>query len=239
MVLHCYVQVWGGRPRPPPLKLILTVKDRNTWDMKRSTSKAAGEGARPTHSSGFRIAAMRPVFEWQIGSRAVRLGKRTLIMGVVNVTPDSFSDGGVNFDRDRAVEYALKLLHDGADIIDVGGESTRPGANVVSEGDAVTEKEELERVIPVISAVKQQECPGDCLRGYLQGRCGACRRESRGGDRQRCQRISVGPANEEDAGGIEVWGRADAYAWASPGMEDVAAANGRGDSGQTRTAGAF
>ena len=74
---------------------------------------------------------MRPVFEWQIGSRALQLGKRTLIMGVVNVTPDSFSDGGVNFDRDRAVEYALKLLQDGADIIDVGGESTRPGAKVV------------------------------------------------------------------------------------------------------------
>ena len=62
----------------------------------------------------------------------VQLGKRTLIMGVVNVTPDSFSDGGVNFDRDRAVEYALKLLQDGADIIDVGGESTRPGAKVAS-----------------------------------------------------------------------------------------------------------
>ena len=72
-------------------------------------------------------------------------------MGVVNVTPDSFSDGGVNFDRDRAVEHALKLLQDGADIIDVGGESTRPGASVVSAADAVTEKEELERVIPVIS----------------------------------------------------------------------------------------
>jgi dihydropteroate synthase len=99
---------------------------------------------------------MRPVFEWQIGSRAVQLGKRTLIMGVVNVTPDSFSDGGVNFDRDRSVEYALRLLQDGADIIDVGGESTRPGANVVSAGDTVTEKEELERVIPVISAVKQK-----------------------------------------------------------------------------------
>ena len=99
---------------------------------------------------------MRPVFEWQIGSRAVQLGKRTLIMGVVNVTPDSFSDGGVNFDRDRAVEYALKLLHDGADIIDVGGESTRPGASVVSAAGAVTEKEELERVIPVISVVKQK-----------------------------------------------------------------------------------
>jgi len=101
---------------------------------------------------------MRPVFEWQIGSRALQLGKRTLIMGVVNVTPDSFSDGGVNFDRDRAVEYALTLLHDGADIIDVGGESTRPGATVISaneSGDAVSEKEELERVIPVITGVKQ------------------------------------------------------------------------------------
>ena len=53
-------------------------------------------------------------------------------MGVVNVTPDSFSDGGAHFDRERAVEFALKLLQDGADIIDVGGESTRPGAKVTS-----------------------------------------------------------------------------------------------------------
>jgi dihydropteroate synthase len=75
---------------------------------------------------------------------------------VVNVTPDSFSDGGANFDRDRAVEHALKLLQDGADIIDVGGESTRPGAKVFSAGNSVSEKEELERVIPVISAVKQK-----------------------------------------------------------------------------------
>jgi dihydropteroate synthase len=99
---------------------------------------------------------MRPVFEWQIGSRALQLGKRTLIMGVVNVTPDSFSDGGVNFDRDRAVEHALKLLHEGADIIDVGGESTRPGAKVSGTDAVVTEKEELERVIPVITGVKKK-----------------------------------------------------------------------------------
>jgi dihydropteroate synthase len=101
---------------------------------------------------------MRPVFEWQIGSRTVRLGKRTLIMGVVNVTPDSFSDGGTNFDRARAVDYGLKLLEDGADIIDVGGESTRPGAKVAyaAEPGDVSEKEELERVIPVISGVKQK-----------------------------------------------------------------------------------
>jgi len=99
---------------------------------------------------------MRPVFDWLIGSRALQLGKRTLIVGVVNVTPDSFSDGGVSFDRDRAVEYAIKLLQDGADIVDVGGESTRPGAKVsgADAGAAVTEKEELERVIPVIAGVK-------------------------------------------------------------------------------------
>jgi len=101
---------------------------------------------------------MRPVFEWQIGSRALQLGKRTLIMGVVNVTPDSFSDGGTNFDRDRAVEHALKLLQDGADIIDVGGESTRPGAKVQTAdvSAVVNEKEELERVIPVVTGLKQR-----------------------------------------------------------------------------------
>ena len=98
---------------------------------------------------------MRPVFDWLIGSRGLQLGKRTLIMGVVNVTTDSFSDGGVHFNRDRAVEYALKLLHDAADIIDVGGESTRPGAKASGTGNvAVSEKEELERVIPVIAALK-------------------------------------------------------------------------------------
>ncbi len=118
---------------------------------------------------------MRPVFHWNLGSRVLELGKRTLSMGVVNVTPDSFSDGGLYFDRDRAVEHALQLLDDGADIIDVGGESTRPGARVLateavvagrgeSSGTvpdpkgrvAVSEKEELERVIPVIAAIKRK-----------------------------------------------------------------------------------
>lgn len=111
---------------------------------------------------------MRPVFEWNLGSRSVRLGKRTLIMGVVNVTPDSFSDGGLYYDPDRALEHALKLLEDGADIIDVGGESTRPGTPVVSDESGnssatarseprypVSEAEELQRVIPVISSLKK------------------------------------------------------------------------------------
>lgn len=92
------------------------------------------------------------------------LGKRTLVMGVVNVTPDSFSDGGQFLDRDKAVEHALQLLDEGADIIDVGGESTRPGAKAGSgegkKGEAartVSEKEELERVIPVISQLKEKK----------------------------------------------------------------------------------
>jgi len=111
---------------------------------------------------------MRPIFEWHLANRTVQLGRHTLLMGVVNVTPDSFSDGGAHFDCDRAVEYGLQLLREGADILDVGGESTRPGVPVRVAGEetagdssktaaAVSEKEELERVIPVISRLKQQE----------------------------------------------------------------------------------
>jgi dihydropteroate synthase len=113
---------------------------------------------------------MRPVFEWNLGSRSLPLGKRTLIMGVVNVTPDSFSDGGLHFDRDAAGEFALRLLSDGADILDIGGESTRPGAKLArletvsrkaSAGQPagvaqVSEEEELERILPVIASIKQQ-----------------------------------------------------------------------------------
>lgn len=109
---------------------------------------------------------MRPVFEWNIGSRLLQLGKRTLIMGVVNVTPDSFSDGGLYVNRERAVEHALQLLNEGADIIDVGGESTRPGAAVqitneppttaAAENRPISEQQELERVIPVITVLKQK-----------------------------------------------------------------------------------
>jgi dihydropteroate synthase len=103
---------------------------------------------------------MRPVFEWNLGNRVLQLGKRTLIMGIVNVTPDSFSDGGQFLDKDRAVEHALQLFQDGADIVDIGGESTRPGAAVAGSPDpdkrAVSEEEELKRVVPVIEALKQR-----------------------------------------------------------------------------------
>jgi len=94
---------------------------------------------------------MRAVFQWSLGKRTLELGKRTLIMGIVNVTPDSFSDGGLYLDSEKATEHALRLLEEGADIIDVGGESTRPGAKA-----AVGAEEEVRRVLPVITAVKKQ-----------------------------------------------------------------------------------
>ncbi|WP_395107551.1 dihydropteroate synthase [Actinomadura sp. SCN-SB] len=78
---------------------------------------------------------------------------RCLVMGVVNVTPDSFSDGGAWFDADKAIRHGLDLMAEGADLIDVGGESTRPGAQRVSL------QEELRRVIPVIEALSQQGVP--------------------------------------------------------------------------------
>jgi dihydropteroate synthase len=78
------------------------------------------------------------------GGRFLRLGERTLIMGILNITPDSFADGGLRFDPDRAVEAGLQMMADGADILDVGGESTRPGA------EPLPEAEELRRVLPVV-----------------------------------------------------------------------------------------
>jgi len=94
---------------------------------------------------------MRAIFQWKVGSRVLELGRRTLIMGIVNVTPDSFSDGGLYIDAEKAVVRAEQLLDDGADIIDVGGESTRPGA-----AEPVSEEEERRRVLPVIRDLKRR-----------------------------------------------------------------------------------
>ncbi|HEV3306908.1 MAG TPA: dihydropteroate synthase [Candidatus Sulfotelmatobacter sp.] len=123
---------------------------------------------------------MRAVFQWSLAGRTLELGKRTLIMGIVNVTPDSFSDGGLYIDSEKAIAHALHLLDEGADIIDVGGESTRPGASVIATSTAVegraeestsaekiapdssrgpkiavSAEEEMRRVLPVITEVKK------------------------------------------------------------------------------------
>src|ERR1700758_2429252 len=115
---------------------------------------------------------MRSVFQWNLGSRSLELGKRTLIMGVLNVTPDSFSDGGRFLDPEKALDHAENLLEQGADIIDVGGESTRPGARVETgaprqtapaktsatktKAPPVTAEEELKRILPVIAQLKKK-----------------------------------------------------------------------------------
>jgi len=92
----------------------------------------------------------RTLFDIVIRGRRIRLGERTLILGIVNVTPDSFSDGGRYLHPGRAVEHALELVRQGADWIDVGGESTRPGALPVPA------EEELRRVLPVIRGLRQR-----------------------------------------------------------------------------------
>ena len=85
-----------------------------------------------------------PEIRWRVGGRATVCGPRTLIMGILNVTPDSFSDGGRYFDPEVAVAAGIRMVADGADILDVGGESTRPGAVFVPPD------EERDRVVPVI-----------------------------------------------------------------------------------------
>jgi dihydropteroate synthase len=92
----------------------------------------------------------RSTFELEVGVRKVSLGKRTLIMGVLNVTPDSFSDGGLYLAPERAVQRGLQLVREGADWIDVGGESTRPRSHPVST------EEELRRVLPVIRGLRRK-----------------------------------------------------------------------------------
>ena len=88
--------------------------------------------------------------EWKLARRTLPYGGRTLVMGVLNVTPDSFSDGGQFFDLERAAAHAAEMLADGADIIDIGGESTRPG------GATVTTEEELRRIVPVVERLRAQ-----------------------------------------------------------------------------------
>ena len=92
----------------------------------------------------------RPLFELQCGPYLLTLGPRTLIMGVLNVTPDSFSDGGLYFNKEDAVARGEALAAAGADIIDIGGESSRPFSEPVSE------EEEIRRVVPVIEELSRR-----------------------------------------------------------------------------------
>jgi dihydropteroate synthase len=93
---------------------------------------------------------VRKLFYWKLKSREIKLGERTILMGVLNVTPDSFSDGGKYADPDRAFARAIELEEQGADIVDIGAESTRPGSARISAA------EEMRRLIPVLKRLKDR-----------------------------------------------------------------------------------
>ena len=106
-------------------------------------------------------ASSRAILSWQLRTRSLELGRRTLVMGVVNVTPDSFSDGGLFLDPEAAVARALQLLDEGADLLDLGAESTRPGSRAghapdSAQAPAVSAEEEQARLLPVLEAILRE-----------------------------------------------------------------------------------
>ena len=100
---------------------------------------------------------MQAPAHWRLRERALELGPRTLVMGVVNITPDSFSDGGCFAAPEAAVTHGLRLLSEGADILDLGAESTRPGARAGGAQPAVSAEEEQARLLPVIESILKAE----------------------------------------------------------------------------------
>jgi len=92
--------------------------------------------------------AKRSCYDWKLRTQSLSLGKRTLVMGILNTTPDSFSDGGAFANHAKAIEHALAMFEDGADLVDIGGESTRPGKR-----KPLGIQEEIDRVIPVLEGV--------------------------------------------------------------------------------------
>jgi dihydropteroate synthase len=94
------------------------------------------------------LEAVRKLYYWKLKQREIKLGERTILMGVLNATPDSFSDGGKYADPDRAFARAVELEEQGADIVDIGAESTRPGSARISAA------EEMRRLIPILKRLK-------------------------------------------------------------------------------------
>ena len=132
--------VHSGAARPN--NLVEDIASEAATTIKREISSVGEDAALTGCADGF--------FTLRTARREIRLGGKTLIMGILNVTPDSFSDGGKYFFADQAVEEGLRMAEEGADILDIGGESTRPGS------DPVSLEEELRRVIPIIRALSKK-----------------------------------------------------------------------------------
>lgn len=116
--------------------------------------KALPASLRSRAETAFERAARRPATLNLAHGRRLDLSSGPAVMGVVNVTPDSFSDGGVHFDRDRAVEAGLRMFADGAAIVDIGGESTRP--STYGAARELSADEEIARVVPVIAGIRER-----------------------------------------------------------------------------------
>ena len=123
------------------------LRSRRALAFGRARIKSAAEDPGCTYRRMAQTMVLRKRYRLRLPSRTLALGQRTLIMGVLNVTPDSFSDGGRYLDSPSAIARALELERAGADMIDIGGESTRPGA------DPVSAEEELARVLPVLEGL--------------------------------------------------------------------------------------
>ncbi|MGA2351736.1 MAG: dihydropteroate synthase [Terracidiphilus sp.] len=104
----------------------------------------------------------RKVTPWRLRTRTLELGVRTLVMGIVNITPDSFSDGGHFFDPEAAVARSIQLLDEGADLLDLGAESTRPGSNAGGQIPTVSAEQEQARLLPVLEGILHAR-PGTIL----------------------------------------------------------------------------
>ena len=125
--------------------MLLFRPELSQWVSEKPASLQNGLTQMETFFKGLDL----PVWRWA-NHRILDFNRAPFIMGILNVTPDSFSDGGKFYDTGQAVQHALQMVDEGADMIDIGGESTRPGAEPVSV------EEEMARVIPVIEAVRQQ-----------------------------------------------------------------------------------
>lgn len=140
----------GGEGNVNGMEMLLQGTEKSlkklSEEMKRSGKEAAACGE--SILGLLRRAGRKADGALQLGRYRLPLGRRTLIMGILNVTPDSFTDGGKYNDLSTAVERACQMVEEGADIIDIGGESTRPGYRGISEA------EEISRVLPVIEALK-------------------------------------------------------------------------------------
>ena len=114
------------------------------------SARGAGDSGGQELAQGDDLTAVRKPYNWKLARREIVLGERTILMGVLNVTPDSFSDGGKYAEPDRAFARAVELEEQGADIIDIGAESTRPGSSRISA--AV----EMQRLVPVLKRLKDR-----------------------------------------------------------------------------------